>query len=1121
MIKHLMTPLAGVLCFVVSSTTLFAADAGPALPKAPPDWKVEIIAKTPELKYPSVCCVAPDGRIFVGEDPMDMPGPSNQPIDRVLCIHPDGKITVFAEKLYSVFGIQYLDGKVYVHHCPFLSVWTDDNGVGKDRVDLINSTNPVPWGGTNLNDHIPANFHLAMDGYLYMAVGDKGIFGAESNVDHRKAELFGGGLLRIRPDGTEMEVYSTGTRNHLDVSINAEDEMFTYDNTDDGHGWWTRFTHMVDGGFYGYPYDYRPQASDIEGFAKYKAEKGAHPTFPYTLWRIDEFGGGSPCGAIAYNEDALPEEYRGNLFHCEWGKGELDRFVVERDGGSFKIAKREPFLTKGNGGELRPLGVNVLPDGTGLVVADWNFGGWKNKQEAGRLIKVTYTGKMDAAPRPAWLIPAAMGQKFTATTAELVAALAHPAQYVRLVAQRRVAERGAEAVPMLVAMLKDAKSAPHARWSAIWTLDKIDGGKAGRDAILAVLKDDGAPLSVRMQAARQLGERKVSDAISPLVSLLNHADAAMRFRAATALGRIGSASAVTPLMERLSEKDFFAHYAVFFALGRIGRATPAAWAEIVKGLNSDKAEVREGCVCAMHDAYDEALVTALSSYLNQTGNLPEGRAAAIDALAPIYKKTKPWTGKWWGTQPFAGKKPAREVEWAGTAPAVAAINAGLKDPHAAVRTAALRALQIAPDPTTAKLLVDMFGTEKDTMARKSILGALAAMNSDLAGPLVLSLVKDPVANVALLPEALTLAKQNSTPEINEALVGVAGAEISVDMIAATCEALGKAREVKAVPVLAKRISHAEAKVAEAAATALGFIKSDESNTALIGALKDKRGSVRKAAAVSLEKLRPVTAFEPLMECLKDGEIRKEVQMALATIPDVRALDVYLEGLGSKDNSLRDRCRTAMKNIHEKALPLIEEKLDAKKLSTVQIDELQKIYKPYIPEGKDGGKLFKQDTKDVSPEAFTEFAKSHKGDAENGKKIFFATNGVGCMKCHKIGNDGGEVGPSLSGVASKYDKEKLIESVLYPSKFILDGYQQTTIKTAEGQVLVGIIRGETDKDVTLLDANGQKNEIKKENIKLRKTSEQSLMPEGLHSSLKPEEFTDLIQYLESLKEPVKK
>jgi glucose/arabinose dehydrogenase len=232
------------------------------------------VAAYPRIKHPSVVCAAPDGRIFVGEDPMDMAAKGNEPNDRVVCIHPDGRVTVFAEKLYAVYGMQYIDGKLYIHHCPKLSVFDDDNGVGKYRVDLIDTTNPAPWGGGEFNDHIPANIRLGMDGYLYMSVGDKGIFGAVSNIDGRKAEIRGGGILRIKPDGTNLEVFSTGTRNHLDMSINAEDAMFTYDNTDDGLGWWTRFTHMVDGGFYGYPYDYLPQR-------------------PYTLGRMEEYGGAS------------------------------------------------------------------------------------------------------------------------------------------------------------------------------------------------------------------------------------------------------------------------------------------------------------------------------------------------------------------------------------------------------------------------------------------------------------------------------------------------------------------------------------------------------------------------------------------------------------------------------------------------------------------------------------------------------------------------------------------------------------------------------------------------------------------------------------------------------------
>ena len=94
----------------------FAADIDPALPKCPPDWKVEVIAQKPLLKYPSVVCAAPDGRIFVGQDPMDMPARGDVAIDSILCFHPDGHVTLFATNLFAVFGLAYVDGKLYVHH---------------------------------------------------------------------------------------------------------------------------------------------------------------------------------------------------------------------------------------------------------------------------------------------------------------------------------------------------------------------------------------------------------------------------------------------------------------------------------------------------------------------------------------------------------------------------------------------------------------------------------------------------------------------------------------------------------------------------------------------------------------------------------------------------------------------------------------------------------------------------------------------------------------------------------------------------------------------------------------------------------------------------------------------
>jgi glucose/arabinose dehydrogenase len=187
-----------------------------------------------------------------------------------------------------------------------------------------------------------------------MSTGDKGIFGATGS-DGSSAEIRGGGLIRFRADGTHLEVYATGTRNHLDFAINAEDEIFTYDNTDDGNGWWTRVTHMVDGGYYGYPFDYKPRR-------------------PYTLWMMADYGGGSPTGAIAYNEDALPAEYRGNLFLCEWGRKQLLRLRVSREGATYKIDERvqldgKDFLSEGTK-PFRPVGIAIAPDGLSFYIAD-------------------------------------------------------------------------------------------------------------------------------------------------------------------------------------------------------------------------------------------------------------------------------------------------------------------------------------------------------------------------------------------------------------------------------------------------------------------------------------------------------------------------------------------------------------------------------------------------------------------------------------------------------------------------------------------------------------------------------------------------------------------------------
>src|SRR5881394_983477 len=398
-------------------------------PQPPRGWRMELVAQAPEIRHPSVVCVAPDGRVFVAEDPMDISTPrADAKEGRIICLHPDGRRTVFAEKLHAVFGMQYLEGKVYVLHNPRFTVFTDNDGVGTASEDLVESMNPNPWA-LDWNDHVPANFKLGMDGYFYMAVGDKGVYGAIGR-DGKRVDLRGGGILRLRPDGTGLEVYCSGVRNILDVAINAEDELFTYDNTDEQQ-WMSRVTHMVDGGFYGYPYDFIPRR-------------------PYTLWCMADYGGGAATGAFCYTEDALPPEYHGNLFLADFGKRQLLRLRVERDGATYKVLSREDLFPDPPE-DFRPVGIAPSLDGLSIYICDWNHRDTKENVTVGRLWKLSYTGKSQAAPKPGWYLPAATGKKFEASKEELLKAMAHPSQSVRLTAQREFSRRGTNVVESLLA----------------------------------------------------------------------------------------------------------------------------------------------------------------------------------------------------------------------------------------------------------------------------------------------------------------------------------------------------------------------------------------------------------------------------------------------------------------------------------------------------------------------------------------------------------------------------------------------------------------------------------------------------------------------------------------------
>jgi putative heme-binding domain-containing protein len=150
--------------------------------------------------------------------------------------------------------------------------------------------------------------------------------------------------------------------------------------------------------------------------------------------------------------------------------------------------------------------------------------------------------------------------------------------------------------------------------------------------------------------------------------------------------------------------------------------------------------------------------------------------------------------------------------------------------------------------------------------------------------------------------------------------------------------------------------------------------------------------------------------------------------------------------------------------------------------------------------------------------YSAFAMTHLGEAERGRKLFLDEQRLACGKCHTTDGKGGRAGPDLFAIGDKFGRRDLIDAVLTPSATIAVGYSTTVVKTRSGESYDGILKEATDAGLMLIGADGKIIPVAAADIAERRTTDVSLMPEGLHAGLSKEEFTDLIDYLASLQIP---
>lgn len=135
--------------------------------------------------------------------------------------------------------------------------------------------------------------------------------------------------------------------------------------------------------------------------------------------------------------------------------------------------------------------------------------------------------------------------------------------------------------------------------------------------------------------------------------------------------------------------------------------------------------------------------------------------------------------------------------------------------------------------------------------------------------------------------------------------------------------------------------------------------------------------------------------------------------------------------------------------------------------------------------------------------------SGSGDPYKGKKIYREL----CGRCHQLFDDGGKVGPDLTGY-QRDQLETLLRNIVGPSLEIREGYQMVRVLTNDSLVLTGFVESQQPDQIVLRNTDGQSVTLQRDDIEQLEPQVLSLMPEGLLEKLDDSQLRDLMAYLRS-------
>lgn len=1067
-----------VLIFASFALPLHAADfkLGTHNFTLPDGFTIEQVAGPPLIDRPIMGDFDEQGRFYVAES-----GGVNEDVKlqlekkphRILRLEDsdgDGvfdKRVVFADKMMFPEGVLCYRGSVYCAAPP--SIWkltdTDGDGVADKREEWLEAKTLT---GCANDLHGP---YLGPDGWIYWC---KGAF-AEQTYEREGKPPFktrAAHIFRRRPEGGEIEpVITGGMDNPVEVVFDDTGEMF-FSSTfvvNPGGGQRDGIIHGIYGGVYGKDHD-----------PIYE-----HPRTGDLMPIMTHVGPAAISGLGRYQSKVFGEEFQGNLFATLFNMRKVTRHVLKPSGATFTTTDSD-FLVSDNS-DFHPTDVCEDADGSLLVI---DTGGWyklccpTSQLSKPAVLGAIYRIKKTGAPKVE--DPRGLKQDWAKMSVdEMITLLGDARQAVRWRAVDELSQKGDLAILALQEVLLKPGESSRREIDALWTLCRMDSRFArGAAQMRPMEKFDYDVEKVRFYSFGLWRDKAALAKVHLGTNTKHPTTLALARIVAQAVGRI--ASKWGPKGEAWSRD------------GRSGKQSYDMVAELLGALCSwdQYAPQRDNFgrnlepVSPYDRVSEHALIYALIEIGDaegihnafqtlQVGNIRwKAEAAALVALDQM----RPCASK----ASYVGDKlhrerPVAEVAW------------WVAEQH----------------PEWAAELAPVFA---------ELLSAKDQADPELASHIA-KFSNSPEVRAVI---AETLAKPDSQPWAREVcwqVITQARLEKTPpDWISLLTKALGNEAQLRPALAAARRIKADEGAELAALRETLGALARNEKLSldlrlealaAVPGKLGQEAAALLPLVVDSLEAGKPIAvrgaAAEAVSKLDLSLEQRKSLAGALRKTGPLETAKVLIFFQGADDESLG-----------REMLNALAENPSASSLRKEQLAEPLAKFPQSVRDQADALLAkFQQSAAQQKEELDKMLAGLPQGDITRGQAVYNSAKAT-CVTCHSMGYRGGKFGPDLTSIGSIRSERDLLEAIVYPSLSFVRSYEPVLVTTKSGNAHMGIVRKDSPEELVL--AAGPEAEVKvaKKDVQEMQPGAVSLMPQGLHALMTPQELADLVAFLKNTK-----